>query len=200
MIVLTMIGLLSLPVLVPAAIKCWENADGVRECGERVPPEYAQKGHKTLNKQGMVVDEAERAKTKEEREEAERLALIKREQEAKKAKQAEEDRILLATYSSVGDIRHTVEQKIAAIESAIKLAEKRNMSNHGALEKSNERIQRIKDANNTVNPLLLEDHASLESQIEKTQAFIDDKQAEKVTVEKEYDYKIERFLQLKGQQ
>ncbi len=55
--------MLSLPA--QARIKCWENSDGVRECGEKVPPEYAQKSHKEISNQGITLDESERAKTDE---------------------------------------------------------------------------------------------------------------------------------------
>ena len=49
-----------------AGIKCWTNKEGYKECGNAVPPEYAQQGHTELNKQGLVVDQQERAKTPEE--------------------------------------------------------------------------------------------------------------------------------------
>ncbi|MCK5432246.1 MAG: hypothetical protein KAJ03_05845, partial [Gammaproteobacteria bacterium] len=57
--------MLSIPA--QARIKCWENSDGVRECGEIVPPEYAQKSHKEISSQGITLEESERAKTEEER-------------------------------------------------------------------------------------------------------------------------------------
>ena len=37
-----------------AGIKCWTNKDGVRECGNAVPPEYAQQGHTVKDKQGLT--------------------------------------------------------------------------------------------------------------------------------------------------
>ena len=49
-----------------ATIKCWTNSEGVRECGNSIPPEYSQQGHTELNSQGVVIEENERAKTAEE--------------------------------------------------------------------------------------------------------------------------------------
>ena len=42
---LAAVALLALPPMAGAGIKCWTNNDGVRECGNAVPPEYAQQGH-----------------------------------------------------------------------------------------------------------------------------------------------------------
>ena len=33
----------------------------MRECGNAVPPEFAQKGHETLNKRGLTTDKREAA-------------------------------------------------------------------------------------------------------------------------------------------
>ena len=43
-----------------ARFKCWTNHEGVRECGEKVPPEFAQQGHQEMSKQGVVVGKKER--------------------------------------------------------------------------------------------------------------------------------------------
>ena len=60
---LIMISLLGVSQMAQARIKCWTNKDGVRECGESVPPEYAQKSHQELSDQGTVIEEQARAKT-----------------------------------------------------------------------------------------------------------------------------------------
>ena len=48
------------------AFKCWTNNEGVRECGNVVPPEYAQQKTRTINERGITTEVKERAKTKEE--------------------------------------------------------------------------------------------------------------------------------------
>ena len=47
-----------------ARMKCWTNSDGVKECGDKVPPEYTQKGYQELSKGGIVTDETDKVKTK----------------------------------------------------------------------------------------------------------------------------------------
>ena len=48
------------------AIKCWTNGEGVRECGNAVPTEYAQQGHTVYNDQGVQIGAQQRAKSGEE--------------------------------------------------------------------------------------------------------------------------------------
>ncbi|MEW6647505.1 MAG: hypothetical protein AB1450_09925 [Pseudomonadota bacterium] len=75
---------LAIPGSALAAIKCWTNKEGVRECGNVVPPEYAQKETRTVNERGITVEVKERAKTAEELEQ-ERVA-----KEAEEARVREE--------------------------------------------------------------------------------------------------------------
>ena len=78
-----------------ARMKCWTNSDGVKECGDKVPPEYTQKGYQELSKGGIVTDETDKVKTKEELKkeklEAEAIARHKEKEKTKKSL----DRMLL---------------------------------------------------------------------------------------------------------
>ena len=67
-----------IPLPASARIKCWTNSEGVRECGNVVPPEYAQKGHREMSNQGIMIKEVARAKTPEElsREREEQIPVI----------------------------------------------------------------------------------------------------------------------------
>ncbi|MGH8119284.1 MAG: hypothetical protein ACRESK_01570, partial [Gammaproteobacteria bacterium] len=104
---------------------CWTNNEGVRECGDRIPPEYSQQEHTEFNKRGMVIEEGEAAKTEEDlaREKEEAAAA------AEEAKLAEEavlrDKILMDTFTSVEDIEAARDSKLKTLDSTIVLAEKR---------------------------------------------------------------------------
>src|SRR5690606_9912608 len=111
----TTMALVTLSIPAQARIVCWTNKEGVKECGDKVPPEYAQTDRQELNKQGLVVDEQERAKTDEELEEAKRNAELQAEKDRQSAEAAKRDKILLDTFSSVDDIEMTRDGKIAAI-------------------------------------------------------------------------------------
>ncbi len=75
----------------------WTDDQGVVHYGDSIPPQYAEKAHEALNKQGMAVSHSDAAKTAEE------LAQEAREHDAV-LKQQQHDSFLIATYTSVKDI------------------------------------------------------------------------------------------------
>ncbi len=181
-----------------ARIKCWKNSDGVRECGKNIPPEYSQQGHEEISSQGVTVDKSERAQTKEEIREKERLATAKDEEDARKAKQDAQDKILLDTYSNTDDIQMTSDGKIAALESTIKLANKRNEKIQVNLDKDTATAAAAELAGKQPEEGLLKDIESLERQINNNDKFIAEKRMEQENIKKEYAEKIARFNQLKS--
>ena len=192
-------SLMVLPNIAQARkMKCWENSDGVRECGLTVPPEYAQKSHREISSQGLTTEESERAKTEEERAEEERLAAIQKEEDAKKAEAAAQDKILLDTYSNTDDIQMTSDGKISALDSTIKLANKRNEKSQSDLDKLTATAAAEELAGKQPSEDLIKDIESLNRQIKNNDKFIADKRMEQEEIKKEYAEKIERFLQLTG--
>ncbi len=179
-----------------ARIKCWENSDGVRECGKTVPPEYSQQGHEEISSQGVTVDKTERAQTQEERLEEERLAAIQAEEDTIKAEATAQDKILLDTYSNTDDIQMTSDGKIAALDSTINLANKRNEKIKANLDKDTATAAAAELAGKQPSEDLLKDIESLERQIKNNDKFIADKHLEQEEIKKEYAEKIARFEQL----
>lgn len=181
-----------------AAIKCWTNNEGIRECGNKVPPEYAQKGHQELSRQGMVKNEQARAKTSEELAEEARLATI----EAEKARQAEEqarqDKILLDTFSKVKDLEDTRDAKLAAIQSTIGLAKKRMEKIQADLDKRIKAAATEERSGKKPNQALLKDIESLRRQVKNNELFIADKRKEQEQIKADYASDIDRFKELKG--
>lgn len=191
-------ALLVLSTPAQARIKCWENSDGVRECGETVPPEYAQKSHREISNQGIVLEESAKVKTEEERLEEERLLAIQEEEEAKKAEAKAQDKILLDTYSNTDDIQMTSDGKVAALESTINLANKRNEKIQSALDKRTAAAAAAELAGKQPSKELLKDIRSLKRQVKNNNKFIADKRLEQEETRKEYTEKVERFVELTG--
>jgi len=187
---------LSLPA--QARIKCWENSDGVRECGDKVPPEYAQKSHKEISSQGITVEESARARTKEELVEDRRLAAVQEEEDRKKTEIEKQDKILLDTYSNTDDIQMTSDGKIAALDSTIKLAKKRNEKIQANLDKRTAEAAAAELAGKQPTEDLLKDIESLQRQIKNNDKFIVDKHKEQEAIKKEYADKIAHFEELTG--
>jgi hypothetical protein len=108
-----------------ARMKCWTNSDGVKECGDKVPPEYTQKGYQELSKGGIVTDETDKVKTKEElkKEKLEAEAIARQKEKEKNKKSL--DKMLLETFNSIDEIELAKEEKLKALASTIKITRKR---------------------------------------------------------------------------
>lgn len=179
-----------------ARIKCWTNDEGVRECGDRLPPEYAQKRHEEVSNQGVVVEEHERALTDEELDEKREREREQAETERLARERARQDRVLLDTYSSVDDIKLSRDGKIAGIESQIKLAQ----SQLEKLEKNLDEIiaNAAEMERRGIEPpqRVQEDIDNVKQQIRRKEAFIESKREEKAQVREEYQDYIVRFTEL----
>ncbi len=186
-----------------AGIKCWKNADGVRECGNAVPPEYAQQGHKQVSKQGVTVGETTRAKTKEELE-VERLAAVEAERERQEAErlaraQAAHDRVLLNTFTSEQDLLLARDGKLEAIDSRIKHQGQVITRLEETLVSMQGEAARLERSGKKVPQDLLDSITSLESRIEENRSLIQRRHAEKQEVAARFDADLMRYRELKSQ-
>ena len=179
-------------------IKCWTNKDGIRECGQTVPPEYSQKSPVELNDQGMLIKKEARAKTEQELEEEARQEQAEKEAKLKKQEQARKDRILLDTFSTVDDIKMVRDEQLAALESNIKVTQKRNEKIQNDLKGRIKVAAATERAGKEPSKNLLEDINTLKDQIKSNNKFIEEKRKQMEQTKQEYSQKIARFKQLKG--
>jgi hypothetical protein len=106
----------------------WVDEEGNVRYSDRLPPKQAQKGHETLNTQGIVVKKTAAAKSEEE------LAAAQKVQEELEAKLAAEkkikekrdrsDLVLLLTFSSEEEMDRVRDNRLDVLESVIKLIKK----------------------------------------------------------------------------
>lgn len=197
--VLAALALLTAGAVQPAsaAIKCWTNNEGVRECGETVPPEFAQQGHAVIKESG-VVTETERAKTPEELAEAERKMREEAEAEAAVKEKARQDSILLATFSTIEDIERVRDEQVTALEATISVTKTRNAKIQEDLDKRIAAAAAEERAGKSPNEALLKDIDSLRRQVANNENFIDSQHQEQDEIRALYDGKIQRFKELKG--
>lgn len=185
-----------------AKIVCWTNNDGVRECGNAVPPEYAQRETRTLDNRGMTTDVRERAKTTEElATERSRLAEEERlaaEEEKRVAAQEAYDRVLLATYLNEEDILRSRERQSGAINATIAVT-------HTAVEKLQEKLNAEKKKaagyerqGKALPERLQEDIDALQQQIDAKKGYIFAKEQEKKSLHEKYEVDMVRFRELKA--
>lgn len=194
------IGVLSASVSCEARadIKCWTNKDGVRECGNVVPPEYSQQEQLEISNTGITTGRKARAKTPEELEQARREEAAKAEAERKAREQAAADRALLDTYSSEEDIVLARDGKVADIESRIRITEshvaKLNKNLHDIIQNAAAMEQRGEQPGEKV----AQDIANVRNQIKEQEAFIASKRAEQREIRARYDADLVRYREMKA--
>jgi len=183
LIILLILSVLILANGVNARMKCWTNSEGVKECGDTVPPEYTQQGYQELSKEGIIKDETKRVRTKEELEkEKEKARAVAKEKEKARQKRTH-DKMLLETYNTIDDIENAKEQKIQAIESTIEYTKKRIIKLQHSLDD-----EKKSDTDEQV----------LKNQITENEQYIENKIDEQKEIEKVYFGYITRFKELKG--
>jgi hypothetical protein len=193
---------LALPGSAIAAIKCWTNKEGVRECGNVVPPEYAQKETRTLNERGITVEVKERAKTAEELEQ-ERLAKEAEEARAREEKRRQEeqaayDRMLLSTFTTEADVLASRDRATGSIDATIEISGATITQLTRKLDDLKKRAAGLERAGNPLPADLKEDMASLERQIADKHEYIDNKKQEKARILEKYEADLRRYRELKG--
>jgi len=185
-----------------AALKCWTNKDGVRECGATVPPEYVGQGHEEVNRLGVKVHEQGRAMTAEEyaaEREAARLAKAEAERlAAEQAREAHENHILLETFASEDDILLARDGKIAAVDGEIRFARSTIEKLQADLDR---RISEAATYERKATPIpeqLEADIAQVRGQIEAQESFIEQKRVEQEQIRAQHETLRERFVELRA--
>lgn len=198
--------LLALTVMLPGsafgAIKCWTNKEGVRECGNVVPPEYAQQETRTVNERGITVEVKERAKTAEELEaeraakEAEERRLA--EEKKRQQEQASYDNMLLSTFTTEQELVASRDRATGAIDATIEITGATiNALNHKQ-DDFKKRAAALERGGNPLPAELKEDMASLDKQIQEKKDYIEYKKQEKQQLLQKYDMDLKRYRELKG--
>lgn len=189
------------PISALSAIKCWTNNEGVRECGNYIPPKYSQQESRTINNRGLTTDIQNRALTDEERavlREKEEQERIKREaEELARQQQAAYDRVLLATFLTTDDIIKARDRNLEVIDGYIS-------NTNSAISKLEFSLnQARKDAANSerrgqiIPESTLQKISNLEQEIATKKEFIATREEEKETLRQKYDEDYKRFVELK---
>jgi hypothetical protein len=198
--------LLALTVALPGsafgAIKCWTNKEGVRECGNVVPPEYAQQETRTLNQRGITVEVQERAKTAEEleREQAATEANEQRlaEEQKRRREKASYDKMLLSTFTTEQELIAARDRATGAVDAIVEITNATVNALSRKQDDLKKRAAALERAGSQLPADLREDMASLEKQIDEKMDYIEYKKREKEQLLEKYDMDMKRFRELKG--
>ena len=181
------------PVAAQKKIQCWTDKNGVRMCGDRVPPEYSGEKRDVM-KQGRVVDTIDASKTADEREAEKR----RKAEELAKQKQAEYDRALLEMYRSQDDITTTRDERISLIDSRVQALEKNASDTDKGLAGLRARAEAAAAKNEPVDADLAKRIRQFEkAQAENTKA-LERNRKEREAMQAKYERDFMRYAELRG--
>jgi hypothetical protein len=190
------------PIPASAGIKCWTNNEGIRECGNSVPPEFAQKGHREMTEMGVTVSTTDRARTKEElrndREEAARIAAIRADEAHKIRARKAKDRVLLSTFTTEKELAIAHEGQIAAIDIRIDHTEIILKQLEHTLKQLRSQAAKLERGGKAITPELKDRIAKSEQQLIDRQEFIDNRRVQKAELATQFTKDLDRYRELKG--
>ncbi len=174
----------------------WVDKDGNVHYSDQVPPEDIEQARERMNEQGVVVDRVDRAKTDEEfaAEEAARIAA--EEAAAAAERQRIEDGKILATYASEADITRIRDQRIDTLDRQIQSSQAFIGGQTQSLARLMERAAELESRGVEVSAALTDSIEGIRTQIRDQEKIIAAKEAEKATIDAEYEQELERFREV----
>ena len=181
------------------SIKCYMNKDGVRECGNVVPPEHAQQDIELKGKTGLTLQHRERAKTREELA-AEAAAKAEKEAAERKAREkAAADQILLQTYGSEEDITTARDSQLSSLQSQIRISEGRIQKLDRQLDQMIAEAAEDQKQGKPVPDNLAAGIDSMRQELANQRRFIEERKAEVEAINTKAEEDLGRFRSLKSQ-
>lgn len=171
----------------------WVDEHGNVTFSDQVPPDQVQHKRETLNDKAQVLDVVEKAATPDELARQKRLELLRKEQEKIIAKQAADDRVLLATYRTMDDMRRALDNKLALMDGKKNVMEANKQRFEQQLNQQQQQAAGFERNAQKVPEKLLKDIASTRQQIALTEQELQRHALEREKVEREFKADIARF-------
>ena len=181
-----------------APVQCWTDDRGQRVCGDVVPPSEARRERAQIDQRGVVTRVVPAQKSLEQVEAESRL---QREQQQRQAY----DRYLLQAYNVVPDIERARDDRLAALDARLRLAEKSMADTRASLADLRGRIPKPLPAADGAAPAPVKVDPRLQAKIDEfTLAEADHLKAlarlrqERAQIVLDFARDVVRFRELKG--
>lgn len=171
----------------------WLDEQGSVHFSDQVPPDQVQQKRDTLNEKARVIDTVDKAKTPEQIEQHKRLDALRKEQEKIIAKQASDDKVLLATYRTLDDIQRGLEIRLREVAGS-KSAVQGNLKRYE--QQLSQQLQEAATHERNASKLpqkLLDEIEATKRQIEQAKIEIVRHETEQQLVQKEFQANMARF-------
>lgn len=174
----------------------WKDADGNTHYGDQVPAEETDAGRDRINEGGRIVESVDRAMTPEELaifKEQQRLAKIKREKEEARAAR---DRVLLATFTNLEEMKQARDERVTLIEQSINLARSRLHKQQKELVKLGVSRELFIEKDLAIPSWIEENESKVLNQMTSIEDYILNRELEKQELKNKFADDIERYIEL----
>ena len=180
----------------------WVDENGRVHYSDKVPPDQVKQAREEFNKEGVVIDQVARAKTKEELAadaEAAKMAEEKAEQERlEQVRLSKERSQILKSYVSEDQIVRIKEERLEALSRNIEMA-----NENLAIQKKNHQdlLKRAADKERNgevVSETFLGQIETVKKQIAYQEEYIKDKETEKSEITEKYDNDLVKYRKYTG--
>ena len=178
----------------------WVDENGRVHYSDQIPPSESNRAYTVINKEGVTVNNIEKAKTKEELAKEKSLKEQQEEQERIAHEKQNHDRILLDTYTKVSDLEETRDRYIATLEGLIKVAQYKLTNLNSDLDKQNNTAANLEREGKVMPEVMRQDISNLQRQIDLQNKFILSQRAQQKEVKDKFAADIKRFKELKAMQ
>ncbi len=181
----------------PQKFQCWTDENGRRACGDRVPPQYAQKERRVYDGEGRVLEIKERQRTPEELAELERQKKAQADAQRKEEEQRAYDRFLLSTFNSVKDLEKMRDQRLSTLDGRINLAEKAVVDNEATLKQLRDQAAKAEAAKKKVPDRVQRQIKEFDKSLADNRKGLEQMRAERGQIETKFAGDIERLKTLR---
>ena len=176
----------------------YKTANGVTVINDVLPADYATKGYSIINKDGVVIQNVAPELTAQQVVAKEKMDKIRLDKAIKARQQADSDRLLLSTFTTIEDIQLTRDRIIVQLNNTLESLKQNRLDQQKQLDKLHKNAANMERSLGKVSDSIkgniagyVEKIAELESLVLKASQRID-------TTKLEYQQQIERFVFLTG--
>ena len=171
----------------------WVDEHGKTIFSDQVPPEQSQLRRESLNEKGRVVDVTEKAKTKEQLAQDERLNALKQAQEKVIAQHLARDKVLLNTFRNLDDMQAALAGKMQTLDTQKHALEGNLKRAESQLETQQKKAAAIERKGAKIPQATLDEIKATQAQIQVAHGEIDKHAEKKNQLKAEFEADIERF-------
>lgn len=189
--------LLCLPLVAEAKVKCWTDKNNQRQCGDTIPPEYANSDVTRYNEKGNVERRTHQL-TPEERRKKETDEQQQRNALTTNVESARRDSTLLNTFSNEQEIDLARDRNSQQIDARINSLNQLLKAAQTALASQRKQQDSFINRQQAVPPVLSNAIASGEEKIAKLQKQIAQSEQESAAINARFAADKARYRELKG--